>query len=219
MSTTEFDEFVRRIDASLVVVTTAEGDQRAGCVVGFHTQCSIAPLRYAVWLSKANLTYRVALFASHVAVHFLTTQDRTLFELFGGTSGDRTEKFALCDWAPGPGGTPLLEAAPTRAVLEIASRWDDGGDHLCVVGAPVKIELGPAALPMRLSASDIAEPGHEASERPEPEDLTDAGEPAGDHPDAMGDARRRELEQAAAGAGHSVELGASQPDQEPDGSR
>jgi flavin reductase (DIM6/NTAB) family NADH-FMN oxidoreductase RutF len=216
MSTTDFDEFVRRIDASLVVVTTAAGDQRAGCVVGFHTQCSIEPVRYAVWLSKANLTYRVALFASHVAVHYLTTGDRSLFELFGGTSGDRTEKFALCDWAPGPGGAPLLAAGPTRAVLEITSRWDDGSDHLCVVGSPVDIDLGPPALPMRLSASEIPDAGHEADERPEPEDLTDSDAPARGHPDAIGDDRRRELEQAAAGAGHAVELGASQPDQEPD---
>jgi len=174
MSAAPFDEFVRRVDASLVIVTTAEGDQRAGCVVGFHTQCSIEPVRYAVWLSKANLTYRVALFASHVAVHLLTDDDRSVFELFGGTSGDRTDKFALCNWSPGAGGIPLLDAVPTRAVLEITSRWDDGSDHLCVVGTPIDIELGAPARPMRLSASAIADVGHDATERPEPEDLTGA---------------------------------------------
>ena len=215
MSATGFDEFVHRIDASLVVATTAAGDQRAGCVVGFHTQCSIEPVRYALWLSKANLTYRVALFASHVVVHFLTDDDRSLFELFGGTSGDRTEKFALCDWSPGPGGTPLLTAAPTRAVLKITSRWDDGSDHVCVVGAPVAVELGPPAVPLRLSASTLPAAGHEATERPEPEDLSGAGTAAGGHPDAMTDDRRRALEQAAAGAGHPVELSSSHEDPEP----
>jgi flavin reductase (DIM6/NTAB) family NADH-FMN oxidoreductase RutF len=215
MSVTDFDELIQRIDASLVVATTAAGDQRAGCVVGFHTQCSIEPTRYAVWLSKANLTYRVALFASHVAVHLLTDRDRSLFELFGGTSGDRTEKFALCDWAPGPGGAPLLVGAPNRMVLEITSRWDDGSDHVCVVGTPVSVELGRPALPLRLAVSAAPAPGHDATDRPQPDDLSDAAADAAGHPDAMSDAQRREVEQAAAGAGHAIELDASHADSGP----
>ena len=31
----------------MVVVTTAQGDERAGCLVGFHAQSSIEPPRYA----------------------------------------------------------------------------------------------------------------------------------------------------------------------------
>src|SRR4051794_25803257 len=67
----DFDRFVAQLDTSLVVVTAAADGQHAGCVVGFHTQCSISPQRYAVWLSKGNLTYRVSLFATHLAVHLL----------------------------------------------------------------------------------------------------------------------------------------------------
>ena len=69
MTSDAFETIAKSFDPALVIVTTAAGDQRAGCVVGFHSQCSIDPLRYAVWLSKANLTYRVALLATHVAVH------------------------------------------------------------------------------------------------------------------------------------------------------
>ena len=36
-----------------------------------------------MWLSRLNLTYRVAQLASHLAVHFLTEGDRELAELFG----------------------------------------------------------------------------------------------------------------------------------------
>ena len=60
-----FDALMAQLDQPLVVVTTAAGDERAGCVVGFHVQCSIEPRRVAVWLSKANHTFRVSLFASH----------------------------------------------------------------------------------------------------------------------------------------------------------
>src|SRR4051812_24200951 len=119
MSVDDFDRFVGQLDTSLVVVTTASDGQHGGCVVGVPTQCSISPPRYAVWLSKANLPYRVSLFASPLALHLLHRDtDRPLLELFGGTSGDRTDKFELADWTPGPGGVPLLTGCPSRAVLQ-----------------------------------------------------------------------------------------------------
>jgi flavin reductase (DIM6/NTAB) family NADH-FMN oxidoreductase RutF len=206
MGPEDFDRFVSQLDAALVVVTTASDDQHAGCVVGFHSQCSIEPQRYAVWLSKANLTYRVALFATHLAVHLLPDDDRSLLQLFGGTSGDHTEKFALCDWSPGPGGVPLLDACPARVVLEIGSRLDVGSDHACFVGAPILAEWAPTT-PMRVSRTGQTEAGHEATERATPENLAAAGEPA-THPDPMGPSTRQEMESAAAGAGHAVDLSA-----------
>lgn len=33
-------------DTSMVIVTTATDTERAGCLVGFHSQCSIDPVRY-----------------------------------------------------------------------------------------------------------------------------------------------------------------------------
>jgi flavin reductase (DIM6/NTAB) family NADH-FMN oxidoreductase RutF len=204
MSHDDFDGFVSQLDNSLAVVTTAADDQLAGCVVGFHTQCSIEPRRYAVWISKANLTYRVSLFATHFAVHLLAESDRSLLQLFGGTSGDRTEKFALCEWAPGPGGVPLLGSCPTRAVLEITSRWDDGGDHACFVGNPILSEW-TEATPMRVSQSGRTEAGHEAGDRAAPQNLLTTEQTAR-HPDPADASTRRELENTAAGAGHAIDL-------------
>jgi flavin reductase (DIM6/NTAB) family NADH-FMN oxidoreductase RutF len=45
----------------LIVVTTADERERAGCLVGFRVQSSIEPQRYRVLLSKASYTYPVAL--------------------------------------------------------------------------------------------------------------------------------------------------------------
>ena len=68
--------FGEHLDPALVVITAADGAERAGCLVGFHSQCSIGPDRYAVWLSKANHTYRVGMLAEVFAVHFLGAEDR-----------------------------------------------------------------------------------------------------------------------------------------------
>ena len=186
MTTDAFEAIAKGFDPPLVIVTTAAGDQRAGCVVGFHSQCSIDPLRYAVWLSKANLTYRVALLATHVAVHVPVAGDKELVELFGGTTGDEVDKFARCEWTAGPGGVPLLAACPNRIVLERVSLHDDGGDHVCCVGEPVHAETTGELDPMRLSMAGDIEPGHDA------------------------DDTQHRLEDVAAGAGHPIDLAEGQ---------
>ncbi len=213
MPTSQADDFIARLDTSLVVVTTATSDERAGCVVGFHTQCSIDPLRYAVWLSKANLTYRVALFASHLAIHAVGLDDITLVKLFGGTSGDHTEKFALVNWSPGPGGVPLLDQCPNRMVLEQASRVDDGSDHVCFVGTPVLADMASDFTPLRTSQVGDVDAGHDAEDRETPEQLT-AADDDHDRRAAMTDDDRRRLENEAAGAGHAIDLSGRTPPEE-----
>jgi flavin reductase (DIM6/NTAB) family NADH-FMN oxidoreductase RutF len=167
----DFDTVVAQLDTSMVIVTTAAGDQRAGCLVGFHTQCSIDPPRYAVWLSKANLTYRVALFATHVAVHGVDAANGDIARLFGGERGDETDKFTRCDWTAGPGGVPLLDDCPNRFVLERLSLWDDGSDHTCLVGAPVEARWAGEFDALRLAAARTIEPGHDVHDRVAPPDL------------------------------------------------
>ena len=92
------------------------GRRARGCLVGFHSQSSIDPARYCVWLSKANHTYRVTLLAAHVGIHLLTDGDRELAELFGTVSGDDVDKFALVEAEVGAEGVPVLAACPHRLV-------------------------------------------------------------------------------------------------------
>src|SRR5437764_12293688 len=66
-------EFVAGLDYPMFVVTAADAGtgERAGCLVGFATQCSIDPLRFLVCLSRANHTHRVAARSGMLAVHVL----------------------------------------------------------------------------------------------------------------------------------------------------
>jgi flavin reductase (DIM6/NTAB) family NADH-FMN oxidoreductase RutF len=163
-----FDSLVASLDPAMAIVTTVSGDERAGCLIGFHAQCSIDPPRYVVWLSKANLTYRVALRAQHVAVHFLPEGAVDLARLFGTVSGDEVDKFARCAWEPGPGGVPLLGDCTNRFAAERLTLLDDGSDHVCLVLAPIEVEAGDGFRPLRLSEVEHLQPGHDAEERPEP---------------------------------------------------
>jgi flavin reductase (DIM6/NTAB) family NADH-FMN oxidoreductase RutF len=153
------------LDTGMIVLTTAYGGQRSGCLVGFHTQCSITPIRYAVWLSKLNHTYRVAALADHMAIHFLAEVDVDLARLFGGTTGDTTDKFASVDWSEGPDGVPLLDRCAARIVARRASYVDDGSDHVCIVCEPIDVTSLVRAKrfrPLRFHDVEGIDPGHPA---------------------------------------------------------
>jgi flavin reductase (DIM6/NTAB) family NADH-FMN oxidoreductase RutF len=157
------DALVSAFDAPVVVVTTAAAGERAGCLVGFHSQSSLEPRRLAVWLSRANRTYRVALMASHLAVHALTGDDHGIAELFGGRTGDDVDKFTRTAWTPGPGGVPLLDECPRRVVLSRVAVLDEGGDHVLWTGEPVAGMPGPGHFtPLRTADVAGLHPGHPA---------------------------------------------------------
>lgn len=165
MSDDSFDQLMTSVDPPLVVVTTAVGWERAGCLVGFHSQSSIAPHHYSLWLSKANHTYRVGLRAAHFAAHFLTTDDLPLAERFGTLTGEETDKFAGLEVETDEYGVPLLADCANRALLDRLAILDDGGDHVCLTTRARAAHSAGGFEPLRVSAATHLNPGHESDER------------------------------------------------------
>jgi flavin reductase (DIM6/NTAB) family NADH-FMN oxidoreductase RutF len=159
-----FDRFVAPLDPAMVIVTTVHDGERSGCLVGFHGQSSIEPRRHAVWLSKANHTYGVALRAELLAVHVVDVEHRGLAELFGSSTGDEIDKFARCAWTPGPGGVPLLDDLSNRLVGRRVTILDDGGDHVCITLDPQLVEGSRDLVPIRASELADLDPGHDAED-------------------------------------------------------
>lgn len=157
-----FDSLVAAMGSAMVVVTVAVDDERDGCLVGFHSQASIHPPRYAVWLSMANRTCSLARRAEHLAVHVLGAGQHDLAELFGGETGDEVDKLARTTWEAGPGGVPLLVVCPTRFVGRIVERHDAGGDHICVILEPTDAAAADELRPLRLADAIDIDPGHPA---------------------------------------------------------
>ena len=164
--TTDGERALQRLaagtDAPMVIVTAVASDgRRAGCLVGFSTQCSIHPPRVLVCISQTNHTLAVATAAPVLAVHWLTQDDRDLAELFGGETGDELDKFEHCQWRPGPGGVPVVEGVRGWVTGPVIGRYDVG-DHVAFV---VDVETGaleePAADELGFQAVKDLEPGHE----------------------------------------------------------
>src|ERR671920_1608506 len=95
------DRLVNRLDYPMLVVTAEAGGERAGCLIGFATQCSINPPRFLVCLSDKNYTFRVAQHAPVLVVHLVPGDADELAELFGSHTGDEIDKFEHCAWSPG----------------------------------------------------------------------------------------------------------------------
>lgn len=168
MGTEEFDRFTAALDHPMFVVTTTDGTERSGCLVGFTTQTSIDPPRFLVCLSDKNHTLRVAAGAELLAVHRLGEDQHRLAEVFGGETGDTVDKFAAVAWHPGPGGVPLLDGCPAVFVGRILDRRALG-DHVGHLLEPVAVDAvdaddadGPAREPLTLTDVADVEPGHQA---------------------------------------------------------
>jgi flavin reductase (DIM6/NTAB) family NADH-FMN oxidoreductase RutF len=158
---TTFNELVAELDYPMFIVTVAAGDERAGCLVGFATQASIDTPRFLVCLSKRNRTIRLASAADSLVVHFVPEDAPDLAELFGGETSDDVDKFAGCEWHPGPGGAPVLERCPNwfaGRVLECL----DAGDHVAFLLEPFEAHKGESKKPLPFHSARRIEPGHDA---------------------------------------------------------
>jgi flavin reductase (DIM6/NTAB) family NADH-FMN oxidoreductase RutF len=156
-------ELVSELDYPMFIVTATDGRERAGCLVGFATQCSIDPPRFLVCLSDKNRTFRVARGADVVVVHLVPADADALAELFGSQTGDDIDKFARCSWRPGPGGTPVLDECGNWFAGRILERVP-AGDHCALLLEPFDAHSdgdgGDEAFTFHRARR--MEPGHEA---------------------------------------------------------
>jgi flavin reductase (DIM6/NTAB) family NADH-FMN oxidoreductase RutF len=157
----DFQRLMAHLDYSLFIVTVASGEERAGCLVGFASQVSIHPPRFLVGLSVKNRTFRVASNGTEVlVVHFVPEQEEELAELFGGETGDEIDKFARCEWRPGPGGAPILTDLEDWFAGRVLDRISFG-DHCGFLLEPIDGETHRSGAPLTFRRAKRIEPGHE----------------------------------------------------------
>jgi flavin reductase (DIM6/NTAB) family NADH-FMN oxidoreductase RutF len=151
-------QLVRTLDYPVYIATTSVNNEPSGCLIGFATQCSVHPPRFLACISKKNHTFKLAKRASVLAVHVVDHRNRALAELFGGETGDETDKFKQVHWR-------FVDGAP---VLDNCARWFTGrvlghldlGDHMGHLLEPVTVETGDACDQMTYQKARNIPPGH-----------------------------------------------------------
>jgi len=160
-ATATFNALVGDLEYPMFIVTASAGGEPLGCLVGFATQTSIDPPRFAVCLSHNNRTYRAGRDAELLGVHCVPAHAAGLAELFGGETTDEVDKFGRCEWHEGPGGVPLLDECPNRFVGRVLWRRD-AGDHDAFLLEPVAAEAGSDEAEFTFHRARRIDPGHEA---------------------------------------------------------
>ncbi len=156
-----FNGIVGGLEYPMFIVTARAGDEPLGCLIGFATQTSIDPPRFAVCLSQKNRTYRRGRDAKLLGVHAVPEHAAALAELFGGETGDEVDKFARCRWREGPGGAPLLEDCARWFTGEVIGRIPTD-DHVGFLLTPVRVHSGPWSGQLGFQSARSIPPGHEA---------------------------------------------------------
>ena len=156
-----FHKLVGDLEYPMFIVTARAAGEPLGCLVGFATQTSMDPPRFAVCLSHNNRTYRRGRDSELLGVHCVPADAEALAELFGGETGDAVDKFERCGWHEGPGGVPLLDECPNRFVGRVLWRAD-AGDHDVFLVEPVAAEAAPGGEEFSFHRARRIEPGHEA---------------------------------------------------------
>jgi len=156
-----FHELVGNLEYPMFIVTARADDEPLGCLVGFTTQMSIDPPRFAVCLSHENRTFRRGRDAQVLGVHCVPEHEHELAELFGGETGDDVDKFARAAWHEGPHGVPILDDCPNWFVGRALWR-QDAGDHDAILLEPVAAQRDSDGDEFTFHRAKRIEPGHPA---------------------------------------------------------
>jgi flavin reductase (DIM6/NTAB) family NADH-FMN oxidoreductase RutF len=155
-----FNAIVGELEYPMFIVTARAGGEPLGCLVGFTTQTSIDPPRFAVCLSHSNRTFRHGRDAPVLGVHCVPADAEDLARLFGGETGDEVDKFARVEWHDGPEGVPVLDRCTNWFAGRVLARLD-AGDHDLFLLEPIAAEAADDEEFTFHRAKRI-EPGHEA---------------------------------------------------------
>jgi flavin reductase (DIM6/NTAB) family NADH-FMN oxidoreductase RutF len=155
-----FNAIVGDLEYPMFIVTARADGEPLGCLIGFATQTSIDPPRFAVCLSHKNRTFRRGRDARVLGVHCVPADADDLAQLFGGETGDEVDKFARVDWHEGPDGVPVLERCRNWFAGRVLARLD-AGDHDLFLLEPVAGEAA-ADDEFTFHRAKRIDPGHEA---------------------------------------------------------
>lgn len=140
---------LRQASYGVYIVTTQDGDTKAGCVINTFTQVTSTPARVTIALNKENFTTGIVQKAGAFEVSVLAEDAAMeLIGRFGFHSGTDIDKFADTDWAADSEGLPFVREGAVAHVGARVIDTVDVGTHLVFVGEVYDAEDLSDATPM-----------------------------------------------------------------------
>lgn len=126
------------------IVTSAQGDQRFGLVVGSFTSISLTPPLVGFFPDRASTSWPRIEETGRFCINVLGTGQTGLCERFASRS---TDKFGSLEHGLSPGGLPVFHQALAWIECRIGQVLPLG-DHLLVVGAVEALNATGEGSPM-----------------------------------------------------------------------
>ena len=140
ISTDQFKAGMRRLAASVCVITTLNADgSRNGLTATAVCSMSADPPMLLCCLNKSSNTFQAVKVAKLFAVNVLGSHDHAVAQRFSsGVPGD--EKFAVGDWGLAETGAPMLQSAVSAFDCRLMDIYE-AGTHGVLFGQIQAIHL------------------------------------------------------------------------------
>ncbi|MEG0776522.1 MAG: flavin reductase [Raoultibacter sp.] len=137
------------LNYGLYIVSSAYGDEKAGCIVNTFSQVTAEPIQVSVALNKGNRTTEVIQKAGcFTAVCLAQDVPMETIGTFGFHSGVDTDKFAAWPHASDAAGMPyVIDHTVARFSAKVVDTLDLG-THILFIGEATEAEVTSSATPM-----------------------------------------------------------------------
>jgi flavin reductase (DIM6/NTAB) family NADH-FMN oxidoreductase RutF len=141
-----FRSAMRRLAASVCVVTTRNGDVHQGMAASSVTSLSMQPPSLLVCINKSVAMHAAVHSAGLFCVNLLGDQHGAVCDAFGGKLSG-AERFTVGTWAETADGLRYLVDAPAAMICRLDAAHDYGTHTICI-GAVQEVLLSEHASPL-----------------------------------------------------------------------
>lgn len=124
-----------RVPSGLFIVTSADGERKAGFLASFVQQASFEPLLFSVAMQKDRYPYELMQASKRFAINIIPEHDNALIKAFVKGHGPDEDPFQDIEFEILE-DVPVLKHALGGVVCEVVEEIEPG-DHVIVFGKPI----------------------------------------------------------------------------------
>ncbi|MSP66925.1 MAG: flavin reductase [Alphaproteobacteria bacterium] len=144
-----FKGAMRRLAASVTVITASHQDRRGGMTATAVCSVSVVPPLLLVCVNRQGSTHPLIRDSGRFAVNLLAAGQDAVAGAFARSALSGEDQFDVAGiWSPAPGGMPLLAGAAATLVCRVETTVE-AGSHTVFIGAVEAVHLpepAPEAL-------------------------------------------------------------------------